>query len=117
VEFLKSHPRIEKVIFPFDKTFPQYDLAKRQMKEACGLVTIVLRVASRHEVVRFCESLQHIRMAVSWGGHESLAIPRCCGIPAADFDASNPTHRYIRLYFGLEDADFIIADLKQALGK
>src|SRR5918993_2513404 len=31
VEFLKNHPRIDKVIFPFDESFPQYSLAKEQM--------------------------------------------------------------------------------------
>jgi len=32
----------------------------------------------------------------SWGGHESLVIPKCSGIPVSDFDPSNPEHRYIR---------------------
>jgi cystathionine beta-lyase/cystathionine gamma-synthase len=53
-------------------------------------------------------------MAVSWGGHESLVIPKCAGIQPGDFDASNPTHRMLRLYVGLEEAEFLIADLRQA---
>lgn len=117
LKFLKSHPKIESVIFPMDESFPQYELAKQQMKGACGLMTMVLKTNQREEIVRFCESLQHIMMAVSWGGHESLVIPKCSGIPVADFDASNSEHRYVRLYVGLEEADYLIKDFDQALKK
>ncbi|MES1218803.1 MAG: PLP-dependent transferase, partial [Bacteroidota bacterium] len=65
-------------------------------------------------IVKFCESLKHIMMAVSWGGHESLVIPKCAGIAASDFDYRNREHRYIRLYVGLEEADYLIKDLDQA---
>jgi len=117
LKFLKSHPKIESVIFPLDESFPQYELAKQQMKGACGLMTMVLKVNNREEIVKFCESLQHIMMAVSWGGHESLVIPKCAGILISDFDPSNPEHRYVRLYVGLEEADYLIRDLGQALDK
>ena len=56
-------------------------------------------------------------MAVSWGGHESLVIPKMAGIPFADFNPAERTHRMIRLYVGLEDPDHLIADLDQALAK
>ena len=115
LKFLKQHPKIESVIFPFDETFPQYQLARKQMTGACGLMTMVLKTHSRDEIVKFCESLQHIMMAVSWGGHESLVIPKCSGIPLNDFDPVNPEHRYVRLYVGLEAADYLIKDLAHAL--
>ncbi len=117
LKFLKQHPKIESVIFPFDESFPQYQLARKQMTGACGLMTMVLKTKSRDEIVKFCEGLQHIMMAVSWGGHESLVIPKCAGIPVTDFDAINPEHRYVRLYVGLEEADYLIKDLDQALEK
>ena len=117
LKFLKQHPKIEKVIFPFDESFPQYELAKRQMTGACGLMTMVFKTNKREELVKFCESLQHIMMAVSWGGHESLVIPKCSGFPVSEFDPLNPEHRYIRLYVGLEEADYLIKDLEQALEK
>ena len=56
-------------------------------------------------------------MAVSWGGHESLVIPKCSSIQPADFNAANKEHRMIRLYVGLEDAEYIIKDLEQAFEK
>ena len=115
VSFMKQHPKVEFLIFPFDESFPQYALAKEQMKGACGLFTFTLKTAKRDSIVHFCESLKHIMMAVSWGGHESLVIPKCAGIPVADFDPSNKEHRYIRMYVGLEDPQYLIADLEKAL--
>ncbi len=56
-------------------------------------------------------------MAVSWGGYESLIIPACAGLSTAAFDPSNMRHTLIRIYVGLEDADYLIADLEQALEK
>jgi cystathionine beta-lyase/cystathionine gamma-synthase len=115
VDFLKRHPKIERVIFPFDETFPQYDLAKKQMTGACGLLSFYVKAESRQAIVNFTEGLQHIMMAVSWGGHESLIIPGCASLKNEDFDPKNPDHRIVRLYIGLEDAEYIIQDLLQAL--
>ena len=43
-------------------------------------------------------------------------ISKCSGIPVSDFDPSNPEHKYIRLYVGLEEASYLVKDLDQALG-
>jgi cystathionine beta-lyase/cystathionine gamma-synthase len=115
--FLKQHPKIESIIFPFDESFPQYKLAKEQMTDALGLMTLVVKTEKMDEIVRFCESLKHIMMAVSWGGHESLVIPKCAGLQPSEFDPKNREHRYVRLYVGLEEADYLINDLEQALEK
>lgn len=117
VSFMKHHPKVESVLFPFDETFPQYQLAKEQMAGTCGLFTFVMKTTNMESIVKFCESLQHIMMAVSWGGHESLVIPKCAGLKPGDFDSANKEHRYIRMYVGLEDANYLIADLEQALEK
>lgn len=114
VAFVKSHPQVERVIFPFDPDFDQYELAKAQMKDAFGLFTFVMKTKKMEEIVRFCESLKHILMAVSWGGHESLVIPKCAGLKPTDFDPANPEHRYIRMYVGLEEPAYLIKDLEQA---
>jgi cystathionine beta-lyase/cystathionine gamma-synthase len=114
IPFLKQHPRIEKVIFPLDPSFPQYDLAKKQMKGACGLLTIQIKAQECATIETFCDSLQHILMAVSWGGHESLIIPKVSGMKPEAFDPANPEHRMLRLYIGLESADYLINDLSNA---
>ena len=116
VNYLKQHPAVDAVIFPFDDSFPQYELAQKQMSGACGLFTFTLKDTDRHSIVRFCESLQHFMMAVSWGGHESLIIPKCAGIPSGEYDPGNMEHRYIRMYIGLEDPTWLISDIEQALG-
>jgi len=105
---------VERVIFPFDENFPQYTLAKQQMKGACGLLTFVMKAENIDIIERFCESLRHILMAVSWGGHESLIIPRCAAIKQEKFIAVSEDHRMLRLYVGLEEAGYIIEDLNQA---
>jgi cystathionine beta-lyase/cystathionine gamma-synthase len=76
-----------------------------------------MKTRKREEIVKFCESLKHIMMAVSWGGHESLVIPKIAGIPIADFNPDNPEHRYIRLYVGLEEPGYLVKDLDQAFKK
>lgn len=112
--WLKAHPRVEGILFPFDESFPQYALARQQMQGACGLLSFYVRARSRDEIVTFCESLKHIMMAVSWGGHESLILPKCAALTAAEFDPAQKEHRMLRLYTGLEDPDYLIRDLEQA---
>ena len=113
ISFLKQLHNVEEVIFPFSNSFAQYELAKQQMDGACGLLTFILGDVNIVQIEKFCESLKHIKMAVSWGGHESLIVPRCAGLPIKDFDAKNKEHRMIRLYVGLEDAAYIIEDLQR----
>jgi cystathionine beta-lyase/cystathionine gamma-synthase len=115
VNFLKQHDKVETVIFPFDESFPQFELARKQMRGGCGLFTFSLKNGTCESITKFCESLKHVLMAVSWGGHESLVIPKCAGIDPKDFNAGNIEHQYIRMYVGLEDASYLIADLNQAL--
>jgi cystathionine beta-lyase/cystathionine gamma-synthase len=115
VEFMASHTKVERVIFPFHPSFPQYELAKKQMKDAGGLFSIVLKAKSIDDIEKFTNTLKRFFMAVSWGGHESLVIPAIVGFPREQFDASNPNHRIIRFYVGLEDAEYLSADLENAL--
>ena len=117
INFLKEHPKIENIIFPFDPSFPQYELAKQQMKSAGGLVTFIVKAKSREKIVEFCESLKHFMMAVSWGGHESLILPQCASIKSSDFESNTAQHRSIRMYVGLEEPSYLISDLEQALNK
>ncbi len=114
IAYLEQHPLVEEVLFPLSPNFPQHELAKQQMTGGCGLLTFAIKASSVQQIETFCESLQHILMAVSWGGYESLIIPKCAGIKQEDFDATKKEHRMLRLYVGLEDADYLIKDLEQA---
>ena len=115
--YLKRHSKVEAILFPLDESFPQYGLAKKQMRGGCGLLSFYMYSQTRQKIVDFCESLKHIMMAVSWGGHESLILPRCASLEPEEFDPMNKDHRMLRLYIGLEDADYLIADLEWAFSK
>lgn len=117
VDYLIQHPKVESLLFPLHESFPQYKLAKAQMGGACGLLTFTIKAENIKQIEKFCEDLQHIFMAVSWGGHESLIIPKCSGIKPEEFDTTNKEHRMIRLYVGLEEPEYIIKDLQQAFDK
>jgi cystathionine beta-lyase/cystathionine gamma-synthase len=114
LDFLKYHPLVEEVIFPLDENFPQYELAKKQMKGASGLISFYMKAEKIGDIEAFCEKLKHFRMAVSWGGHESLIIPKCSSIDPSLFNPDIRQHRLLRLYVGLEDASYLINDLDQA---
>jgi cystathionine beta-lyase/cystathionine gamma-synthase len=114
VQYLRRAPQVNAMLFPFDESFPQFELAKRQMTGACGLISFFVRADRRSQIVHFCESLKHIMMAVSWGGHESLILPQCATLQEEDFNPLIKEHLMLRLYVGLEDADYLISDLEQA---
>jgi cystathionine beta-lyase/cystathionine gamma-synthase len=114
VNALADHPRVEKIIFPFHPSFAQYDLALKQMKDCGGLFSIVLKAQRLEEVERFCNSLEHFLLAVSWGGHESLVIPWAAGMQPSDFNAKDARHRTVRFYIGLEDPDYLLSDIHRA---
>jgi cystathionine beta-lyase/cystathionine gamma-synthase len=115
LHFLKDHPKVEDILFPFDESFPQYGLARKQMQGACGLLSFYLDVEKIEDIVTFCESLKHILMAVSWGGYESLIIPGCASVKEKDYDITKKSQRMLRLYVGQEEPEYIINDLSQAL--
>ncbi|HEX5554821.1 MAG TPA: aminotransferase class I/II-fold pyridoxal phosphate-dependent enzyme [Chitinophagaceae bacterium] len=115
VGFMAAHPKIEKVYYPFHPSFPQYELAKKQMLGCGGLFTVTIRTTDGEAVERFCNALKYFFLAVSWGGHESLVSPWIAGVAKNEFDPANEMHRQVRFYVGLEDAAFLIEDLRQAL--
>jgi cystathionine beta-lyase len=114
-KWLEAHPKIEKVIHPHLPTYPQYELAKKQMKKCGGLFSIYLKTDSIEKVEDFHRRIERFLLAVSWGGHESLLLPFCAfyGIPGRP-DTTIPWN-LVRIYVGLEDPDWLIEDLAQAL--
>jgi cystathionine beta-lyase/cystathionine gamma-synthase len=116
-EWLATHPAVEDVIWPFSPQFKQSELVSRQMQGCGGLFSLTLKNSSFSKIEKFCNSLQHILLAVSWGGHESLAVPAIASFSEAEYSADNSHHQLIRMYIGLEDPHYLIADIKQALEK
>ena len=117
IDYLENHPKVAQVLHPFSKNNKDLALAKQQMKKCGGLFSVILKEPELEKIETFCNSLKHMIMAVSWGGYESLIFPAAAGISKTDFDMNNKRHVLIRIYVGLEDPDYIKADLEQAFSK
>lgn len=115
IAFLEKHPKVNKIYYPYSESFPQYELAKKQMKQGGGLFSITLNTKDVRKIETFCNSLKHFQLAVSWGGYESLVFAVCTFLD--DERLSDLPINLVRLYAGLEDEQLLIDDLAQALKK
>jgi cystathionine beta-lyase/cystathionine gamma-synthase len=117
VDLLDKHPKVEKIWYPFHKDFPQLELAKKQMKGCGGLFSVQFKADSMENMEAFIHELKHFTMAVSWGGHESLIMPSI-GFYGIEGRNNTPiSWKVVRFYIGLEDSEWLWADLEQALFK
>ncbi len=114
-ERLAQHPKIERVIYPFHPSFPQYELAQKQMQGAGGLFSVLTTAKTKAEAEAFFHKLERFTLAVSWGGHESLVIPTVAFYDIPGRPDSPLPFNLVRFYIGLEDAEWLLEDLEQAL--
>lgn len=118
-EFLKTHPRIEKVYWPGFPEHPNHAIAKKQMRDFGGMISIVLKDASLEETFRIASSFQVFSLAESLGGVESLinhpVTMTHASIPKPERDRVGVVDNLLRLSVGVEDVEDLIEDLKQAL--
>ncbi|MEL7271111.1 MAG: cystathionine gamma-synthase [Bacteroidota bacterium] len=119
-EYLKNHPKIEKVYWPGFETHPNHDIAKSQMSDFGGMISFVTKGSNYEEAIKIVERLQVFTLAESLGGVESLAGHPAsmthASIPKEEREKSGVVDALIRLSVGIEDADDLIADLEQAIG-
>ncbi|HAT1825455.1 TPA: aminotransferase class I/II-fold pyridoxal phosphate-dependent enzyme [Legionella pneumophila] len=117
--WLSSHPKIEKVIYPGLKSHPQYSLAKEQMNDFGGMISLVLK-GGLEDAKRFLARCELFTLAESLGGVESLiehpAIMTHASIPVEQRKALGIEDGFIRLSVGIEHIDDLRADLEHALG-
>lgn len=116
-QWLNHHEAVQHVIWPYCAGFKQAELAHEQMQGCGGLFSFTLNNSSFKKIEAFCNGLQHILLAVSWGGHESLILPSIASITEHEYGAIDERHQLIRMYVGLEDPQYLINDLQQALAK
>ena len=118
-EFLKTHPRIEKIYWPGFTDHPNHDIAKKQMRDFGGMISIVLKGASLEDTFRIASSFKVFSLAESLGGVESLinhpVTMTHASIPKAERDKAGVVENLLRLSVGVEDYEDLIEDLKQAL--
>lgn len=119
-QFLESHPKVQRVIYPGLPSHPQHELARKQMHGRFGgIVTVVLR-GELDDARRFLERCRLFALAESLGGVESLAehpaLMTHASLPAEVRASLGISDTLIRLSVGIEDVDDLIADLQAALG-
>jgi O-succinylhomoserine sulfhydrylase len=117
-EFLESHPSIKRVMYPFLPSHPQYEIAKKQMKQGGGIVTLVID-GGVEAASRFMNKLKMFSISANLGDTRSIATH-----PATSTHSKLTEEERlqvgieqgtIRLSIGLEHINDILGDIKQAL--
>ncbi len=118
-EYLKTHPKIEKIYWPGFTDHPNHAIAKRQMRDFGGMISIVLKNASLDDTFKIASSFHVFSLAESLGGVESLinhpATMTHASIPKEEREKAGVVDNLLRLSIGIEDIEDILEDLKQAL--
>lgn len=118
-EFLGSHPKVKRVIYPHHPSHPQYELAKRQMK--AGSTLVAFEVAGQDEAFRLSDALAVILISNNLGDAKSIIThPRTTTHQRLSEEArleTGVTPGLLRLSVGLEAVDDLIADLAYGLDR
>ncbi|MCD6414682.1 MAG: aminotransferase class I/II-fold pyridoxal phosphate-dependent enzyme [Candidatus Diapherotrites archaeon] len=119
-KFLESHPKVLAVNYPGLESFPQHKLAEKQMSGFGGMISF--RVKGGEKAARkLVNNVKLVTLGVSLGGVESLIEHSTTMVHSSmsreEQESVGITPDLIRISVGLEDADDLIADLKQALSK
>lgn len=120
VDFLVNHPAVEKVYYPGLESFKGHEIAKKQMNLYGAMVSFELK-ADRETTAKAINALELCTIAVSLGDAETLiehpASMTHSTYTAEELKTAGISEGLVRLSVGLEDADDIIADLKQAFDR
>lgn len=109
---LQKDPRIKKLYHPY---IQQKELAKTYLDGYSSLFGMVLNDATPEVLEKFVNHLQVFTLAYSWGGFESLVLPVYKGNNLEELKQRGLDVGHFRIYLGLEDADSLLQDLKDAL--
>ena len=119
-EFLKAHPKVDKVYWPGFPDHPNHAIAKKQMRDFGGMISFTIKDATLESTFKLASSFKVFSLAESLGGVESLvnhpATMTHASIPREERERVGVTDTLLRLSVGVEDIDDLIDDLKQALG-
>ncbi|WDF67647.1 cystathionine gamma-synthase [Sphingobacterium oryzagri] len=117
--FLKDHPKVETIYWPGFSDHPGHELAKKQMRDFGGMISIVLKDADLQETFRIASRFKVFTLAESLGGVESLinhpASMTHGSIPKETREKVGVVDNLLRLSVGIEDVEDLIDDLKAAL--
>ncbi|AKJ06319.1 cystathionine gamma-lyase [Archangium gephyra] len=117
-QFLATHPKVQKVTYPGLESHPQHALARKQMKGFGGMMTFDIK-GGLEAARKFLKTVKIFACAESLGGVESLiehpAIMTHASVPKETRELLGISDGLIRLSVGIEDAQDLVDDLKQAL--
>ncbi len=117
--FLENHPKVGSVYYPGLTSFPDHELAKKQMSGFTGLLSFELLSEDFVKIKSFVNRLVYFKLGVSWGGHESLIYPPAISYlkeqTPEQFKAMGIAPGLMRISVGLEDVGDLLEDLEQAL--
>lgn len=112
---LEDHPRVEHVLYPGLPSFPQHELAKRQMSNFGGMLSFILK-GSESEARTVASRTKIFALAESLGGVESLIEHPYSMTHASTADSEIATDpRLVRLSVGIENVNDLREDILQAL--
>ncbi|MBW8200120.1 trans-sulfuration enzyme family protein [Flagellimonas abyssi] len=117
--YLESHDKVEWVKYPFLKSHPKYEVAKKQMK--AGGCVVAFEVKGGLEAGReFFDSIQLLSLSANLGDARSIvthpASTTHSKLTTEERNAVGISDGMVRISVGLEHIDDIIADIEQALG-
>ncbi len=118
-EYLESHPRVSRVLYPGLESHPYFEIARQTMPGFGGLITFEVADADWTATSRVVDATRLARIAPSLGGVETLIeqplVMSYWGYTPAERATFGITDNMIRLACGIENSEDIIADLQQAL--
>ena len=118
-DFLRGHRGVARVLYPGFDDHPGHEIARRQMRDFGGMVSVVLADDAVETAVRFMQGLSVFSLAESLGGVESLVSHPASmthgSIPADVRRAAGLPDGLVRLSVGVEDEADLLADLDRAL--
>jgi cystathionine gamma-lyase len=118
--YLRSHPKVDKVLWVGFEDHPNHAIAKKQMRGFGGMISFTLKDVSIDAAVQVLKKTQLFSLAESLGGVESLighpATMTHASIPREERISNGLVDSLIRLSVGIEDKDDLIEDIKQAIG-
>jgi methionine-gamma-lyase len=116
--FLESHDRVERVFYAGLESYPQYELALRQLDDSGGMLAFEV-AGGRAAGERLLDALELCRRATSLGGVDTVvshpASTSHRQFTPEQLSASGVSEGLLRMSVGCEDADDLVADLGRAL--
>ena len=118
-EFLEAHPEVSKVKYPFLKSHPQYEVAKKQMKLGGNIVAFEI-INGLEKGKAFLDSLKLLSLSANLGDTRTIATH-----PASTTHSklseeerlqAGITNGLVRISVGLENVQDVLDDINQALG-